>query len=121
MRNLTLLLVAALTLTACPHTGPGPSIPSAIIKCAKDEIQNKGVTLIPKVNDALQRDDWSDRLLALIDASAGVTADVLACVVRSVLGDYLAASQANPSDAISKRSADRAQTFIDAQKYTFAP
>jgi len=121
MRTIALCILACLTLTACPHGGPGPSVPSALIQCATEEIQNKGIGLIPKVNDALQHDDWSSRLLGLVDATVGITADVLACTVRSVLQQHQAAAQANPDDTISKRSAERAQQFLDEQKYNFAP
>ena len=120
MKTVIAAFIVALLLTGCPKPLPDGSTPSSIIDCTRDAVRQNALSIIPKVNDALLAADWRTALLALIDPAVGITADVLACVVRSVMSQRAQAIDANPNDAVSLVARDRAATFIVEQGYTFA-
>lgn len=81
---ITLMMVFTLAGAGCP--GCPPPNPDTtlgkIINCAGLS-GTQAIPLIPKVNDCLTRAvDWKTCLISLLNPTANITTDILACVVR---------------------------------------
>jgi hypothetical protein len=77
-----LFLAAILFLGACLHPVPDPG--AIVISCTMDAV--KDPKLVDALTHALQQSDWRTAIMSLINPAAGVTAEVVACVLKSLLG-----------------------------------
>ncbi len=110
-----LLLVA---VSACPRPLPPPL--QTAIDCGGQAIKDRGLPLIPKVNTCLLDPSFMSCLISLIQPVAGITEEIVACVVRSSGSSFASNAQANPNDEISKQNAERARMFILEREYKFS-
>ncbi len=113
------LFFCVLLATSCrfPPTETQPKV----IRCGIEAVQQNWPKAIGPVNTCLAgTDDVTACLLALISPVAGITHDVIACVVRKEGSEFTHAARANPWDTRSARSADRAREFLTKQGYQFA-
>ncbi len=112
-----LLPLAFCLSLACPRPLPPPV--QKVIDCSGPAIRDRGLPLIPKVNACLLDPTFMSCLIALITPVAGITEDIVACVVRSSGSSFAANAQVNPSDAVSKQNAERARAFLVERGYQF--
>ncbi len=117
----TLLALALISVPACPHPMPGePTTGERFVDCGKDVIRSQGIALIPAVNTCLVTlGNPAACLLAMVDPVAGITFEMIACMVQSRGAQFNAAAQANPGDQLSKRAATNARTFLNDQGVRF--
>jgi hypothetical protein len=118
------VLVAALSVTACPHPGPGPGEPgvgSKIVHCGTDAVAKCAPGAMPAVNECLAgTSDITSCLMSLIQPAGCVTYEVIACLTRREGTASRRAADANPDDTVSKRKASRAEEFLSKQGVQFA-
>lgn len=104
--TLALLAVAAPALVACPHPPPNPG--KVVVDCTMAAVQDPAV--IQQVLTALAQPDFRSRLAGLIGVVPGVTGEVIACILRSYLGQL----GADPAKADSYQ---RARTYLAEHGY----
>jgi hypothetical protein len=108
-RVLLLAAVAAspsLLLLGCPHPVPNPG--QVVLSCTMDAVKDPKV--LQAVMDALAAPDWRGKLASLIGVVPGVTGEVIACVLRSFLGQL----GADPAKA---QQYSRARTYLHEHGY----
>jgi len=114
-----LAIIVAMAGCRVPPTG----VVSKVIDCSTETVQKNWPTAIGPVNDCLTRDEGEDwtRCLDLVPAAVNVGVDVLACVLREQRATFADSARANPFDDRSKRAAKRADAYMDAKGWTYAP
>ncbi len=70
------------TVASCPGCPNPTPTQQKWINCTAEAARKYGIPLVPKVNDCLTTLDSTSCLISLISPAAGITASVLACVVR---------------------------------------
>jgi hypothetical protein len=114
------LLAMWMALPGCPKPIGEPGHPG-IVDCTVQAVRDHGLALIPRVNDCLVASaSWEACLISLIAPAAGITEDVLACVVQSSGRSAAASVEANPKDSLSAIAAERARNFVRTRGYVFA-
>ena len=114
------MAVASVLASGCRPPPPGEPTGSLVVRCASEAVQENWPRALPAVNSCLVRtDDWRACLAGLIDPAVGITADVIACVVRHSGAEYHAAAQANTNDARSARAAEHARMWLGEKGYVF--
>jgi hypothetical protein len=96
----------ALLFSGCPHPVPNPG--QVVVNCTMAAVQDPAV--IAKVLDALTQPDFRSRLAGLIGIVPGVTGEVIACILRSYLGQ-LGADPARSGQYV------RARTYLTEHGY----
>lgn len=76
------LLAAILAASACPHPPPNPG--QIVVSCTMDAVKDPAV--IARVMDALAQPDFRAKIAGIIATIPGVTGEVVACIIRSYLG-----------------------------------
>lgn len=115
------LTVFALVVAGCPKPTP-QTHPGGILECSSDAVKAHWPDALPAVNRCLAAaadSAWFDCLVGLISPVAGITEEVIGCVVRGTGDRYRQAASANPRDAVSAVAASRAAEFLNHQGYTF--
>jgi hypothetical protein len=110
-----------LAVTGCPKPTPGTTHPG-VLECSSEVVRAHWPEALPAVNRCLAAaadSAWFDCLVGLINPIAGLTEDVIGCVVRGTGDRYRQASAANPNDEISSTAASRAAEFLTRQGYKF--
>lgn len=110
INRLALLAVVALTISisGCPsscETKPGEP---GIFDCASQAVQDHAISILPNVNDCLTGGSVTMCLISLISPVAGITQDVLSCVVRSA-GSRFAM---NADDDFERQASSNATAFL---------
>ena len=124
MKTRAIGLLAALFLMVSTAGCPKPIPPtSKWIECGGEAMRTHGIPLIPKVNDCLTgaAGSWQQCLVSLISPAAGITEDVLACVLQEQEQTFAAQASANPEDNSATTAATRAAEFIKERGYQFGP
>ncbi len=111
-------VAAAVFATSCRLPPPGTT-GRKLIDCATDAVKQNGIGLIAPVNTCLTGGDVQSCLLGLINPAAGITYDVLACVVRREGAEFAAAEAINANDTRSRRGATSARQWIAAEQIEF--
>jgi len=100
---------------------PTPGTPAGdLIQCGTEAVQRNWPRVLGPANTCLTGGSATACLIGLIDPVAGITEDVIACVVRREGSDFNAAAQANPVDTRSARAASNARKFLGDRGYRFA-
>ena len=102
---LILLSVTAVGCPSCPEPKPGEP---GIFDCASQAVQDHAISILPKVNDCLTGGSVTMCLISLISPVAGITEDVLSCVVRSA-GSRFAM---NADDDFERQASSNATAFL---------
>lgn len=120
---LSLLLLAALALAACPKPTPGgPVVVHPFVDCSLSAVQQCAPQALPAVNECLAgHGDVTTCLLGLIKPGTCLVYETVACLVRHEGDIAERAAARNPGDAVDVRRAARAREFLDGQHVTFAP
>lgn len=125
MRSVLLLpvLLLSLTLSCKPPPGapPGTGVPG-LLNCAAEAVKAKWPAVLPAVNRCLAAaatSEWFDCLLGLIEPTAGVTEEIIACTVQSSGRSY--ADAGARGDVLSAKASARATEYIKQRGYRFAP
>lgn len=106
-----LLVIPFLLATSCPGC-PDPSpTQQKWIDCASDAVKKNGIPLIPKVNDCLTGLSITSCLISLLSPAAGITEDVLACVVQSSAMSFAESAD----DPLECGAAEAADQFIQEE------
>ncbi len=98
--------LALLALVGCLHPMPNPG--QVVVNCTMSAVQDPAV--IAKVLDALAQPDFRSRLAGLVGVVPDVTAEVIACILRSYLGQL----SADPGKA---QQYQRARTYLTEHGY----
>lgn len=101
-----LAFAGVLTQPACLHPVPNPG--QVVINCSMSAVQDPAV--VAKVLEALTQPDFRSRLAGLIGVVPDVTAEVIACILRSYLGQ----ASADPSKA---KQYGRAHAYLAEHGY----
>lgn len=109
---------AAVFAASCKLPPPG-TVTRKIIDCAVETGKQQAIGLIAPVNTCLTGGSTTECLLGLINPVAGVTEELIACVVRSQGAEFNAAAAINVSDTRSWRAAENARVFISKRGYEF--
>jgi hypothetical protein len=123
MKRLIAILLATLA-AACFACGTLPPVVGKTVDCSGESVRSRWVSILPAVNQCIGDvtvGDYTSCLLALVNPAAGISLDVVACLVRERGASAVHASQANPDDARSTRAAERAHAFLASQKIAFVP
>jgi hypothetical protein len=115
------LALLAMLFAGCPKPTPAPGEPG-VLDCASQAVRDHWPQVLPEVNKCLAAasdGDWMGCLTGLIVPAAGITEEVVACLVHSSGASYADAAAHNPHDGISVRAAQRAATFIAQRGYQF--
>lgn len=108
-------------LLGCPKPPPdGGHV--GVLECTSDAVKAHWPEALPAVNKCLAAASdgtWFNCLLGLISPAAGITEDVIGCVVRGSAQRYAESAAHNPDDTVSVRAAKRAETFIATRGYKF--
>jgi hypothetical protein len=123
---ITMLLLGALGLAGLVLSGSGCKVPppntvgGRVVSCTTQAVRDNWPAAIGPVNSCLVSASASACLLALIRPLAGITEDVVACLVRDQGSEFAHAAQANPGDTRSATAAANARNYLAEQGYTFA-
>lgn len=110
------------SLVACPGCPNPTTTQQKWIDCSAAAVRTHGIPAIPAVNECLtQSMGWEACLIGLIQPAAGITKDVLACVLLQRAENFGAMAAQNPEDEVSRTAAERARAFIEKQDYKFSP
>jgi hypothetical protein len=101
-----ILAAAVGLLAACLHPAPNPG--AVVLTCTMTAVQDPAV--VSKVLAALAQPDFRAKLAALIGIVPDVTAEVIACILRSYLGKL----SADPTKADQYT---RARTYLTEHGY----
>lgn len=113
-----IILGVLLLLGACRM--PPDSTASKIIRCGTQAVKDNFFQALPSVNGCLASPGYESCLFGLINPVAGITEDVVACVLRDQGQKFAAAAAANPTDTHSAQAATRARTFMNQNRYVYA-
>ena len=115
--SLAFVFVVGISGIGCPEGCKTPPTLAKILDCTGPAIQQYGIPLIPKVNNCLTGGlNWTICLIGLISPAAGITEEIIACVVRDQGGKFAQTAD----DALENKGACRADNFITERKYEFA-
>ena len=109
------LLALTISISGCPsscETKPGEP---GIFDCASQAVQDHAISILPNVNDCLTGGSVTMCLIGLISPVAGITQDVLACVVRSA-GSRFAM---NADDDFEREASSNATAFLCEREAQF--
>jgi hypothetical protein len=104
--RLARIVLLALVAAACPHPLPNPG--QVVVTCTMDAVRDPNVQRA--VLDALLEPTFRAKLAGLIGTIPGVTAEVIACVLRSYLGQLGA-------DPAKSQQYTRARTYLHEHGY----
>jgi hypothetical protein len=112
------LLSAFLALPVACRLPPPTSTLGKVIRCSTEAVEKNGPALVAPVNTCLTNDgDATACLLGLVRPAAGITQEVIACVVRHQEKVFAESAAGNEADVRSWRAAERAREFT--ARYTF--
>lgn len=117
IHRFAILAFVALTISisGCPSScKPKPGEPG-IFDCASQAVRDHAISILPKVNDCLTGGSVTMCLISLISPVAGITEDVLSCVVRSA-GSRFAM---NADDDFERQASSNATAFLCEREAQF--
>lgn len=117
------MFLPVMLLHGCRDVSKPDTTVGKLVHCGTAAVQENWPRILPSVNSCLT--DQTERsyepcLISLINPVAGITEDVLACVLRDQGGKFAASAETNPGDTRSMRASVRAQAFINRYRYQFA-
>ena len=109
----------SLTCFGCRLPPPGTT-GRKVIDCSAEAIQQQWPGAIGPVNTCLTGGGSYACLLGLIRPAAGITEDLIACLVRNQGSEFAAAAAINFDDVRSARAAESARAFLGKRHYEIA-